>query len=171
MRNTLDLKIPGVRSEKVGERDNGKIFRLTEMSAFAGEKWAARMILALMKSGVDLPEGFEKMGMAGLASISMRAFGGIAPEVLLPLMDEMLSCVKCIPDPRHPDESARPLVEEDIEEIKTLLKIREKLLEVHLGFSLAEKLSIFKASAAALLKISPTTSTSTPSSESSLVEG
>ena len=164
-RRIIDFKIDGVPSNQRGERDNGKMFRLTEMSPFAAEKWAAKALLALMKSGVDVPENYKELGLAGLAGMSMKAFGGIDPETLIPLMDEMLSCVKCVPDPRHPEQSARPLVEEDIEEVTTLLKLRDKLLELHLGFSLAEKLSTFSASAAAVLDPSKTTSTSLPSSE------
>jgi hypothetical protein len=138
-------------------RDNGKMFRITEMSAFAAEKWAARALLALMKSGVEIPDNVAKAGLAGLAALTMRAFGGVAPEALLPLLDEMLSCVKCIPDPRHPDQSARALVEEDIEEVKTIFEIRRRLLDLHLGFSLAAKLSTFPASAAEAEPSSKTT--------------
>jgi hypothetical protein len=160
-RRVVDFKIPDAPATN---RDHGKLFRLTEMSPFAAEKWAAKALLALMKSGVNIPEDYKAMGLAALAGMTMKAFGCIEPGVLLPLMDEMLSCVQCIPDPRHPDASTRALVEEDIEEVTTLLKLREKLLDLHLGFSLAAKLSTFSASAAAMIG-SQTTSTSLPSSE------
>ena len=140
-RRTEEFKV-----EAVG-RDKGKIFLLTEMSAFAAEKWAAKALLALMKSGVDVPDDIANSGTAGLASIAMAAFGGVPPESLIALLDEMMSCVQCIPDPRNP-LSVRKLVEEDIEELVTLFEIRKRLLDLHLGFSLAAKLSKSPASAA-----------------------
>ena len=145
-RRTEEFKV-----EAVG-RDKGKIFLLTEMSAFAAEKWAAKALLALMKSGADIPETTLGAGTAGLASIAMTAFGNVPPEALMPLLDEMMSCVQCIPDPRNP-LSARKLVEEDIEEITTIFEIRKRLLDLHLGFSLAAKLSNSSASAAAIEQI------------------
>jgi len=156
-RRTEDFKV-----ESNG-RDKGKVFRLTEMSPFAAEKWAARAILALMKSGVEVPDDLAKAGLSGLAAITMRAFGSLAPDAVMPLLDEMLSCVTCIPDPRNP--LPRPLVEEDIEEVATIVEIRKRLLDLHLGFSLAAKLSTFSASAAATEQNSQTTLTSLPSSE------
>jgi hypothetical protein len=142
-------------------RDFGKIYLLTEMSAWAAEKWAARALLAIMKSA-DLPEDFASAGLSGVAALGMKAFGGIMPDALLPLMDEMLACVQVIPDPKHP--MPRGLVEEDIEEINTLFEIRKRLLDLHLGFSLAAKLSAFSASAATILS-SKNMSTSQQSSE------
>ena len=156
-RRTEDFKVT-----EVG-RDQGKTFRLTEMSAFHAERWAAKALLALMKSGVEVPEDVASAGLSGLAAIAMKAFGNLEPEALLPLLDEMLLCVQCIPDPRNP--LPRALVEEDIEEMKTLLAIRKKLIDLHLGFSLAAKLSSYSASAAATNPTSPDTSTSLQSSE------
>lgn len=154
-RRTKDFKV-----EAVG-RDHGKIFRLTEMSAFAAEKWAARALLALMKSGVEVPDDVVQAGLPGLAAISMRAFGNLAPDALMPLLDEMLSCVQVVPSANV----VRPLVEEDIEEVTTLLSIRRELLDLHLGFSIAAKLSTFSASAAKT-QDSQNTPTSTQPSES-----
>jgi len=142
MRREKDFKV-----EAVG-RDQGKLFHLTEMSAFAAEKFAAKVILALMKSGVKIPENVKDAGLAGLATIAMSAFGGIHPDVLMPLLDEMMECVKIVPDPRNPIGSIRALVPEDIDEVATLLKLRQELLELHLGFSLAAKLSNLMAEAA-----------------------
>jgi hypothetical protein len=61
--------------------------------------------------------------------------GNIRWEQAEPLLNEMMQCVMR-------KESAtviRPLVEEDIDEITTLLMLRREVLELHLGFSLAEK--------------------------------
>ena len=135
-------------------RDKGKRFFLTEMSATQAEKWAARALLALTKSGVEIPDDAAALGLAGVAAVGLKAFSGIPWELAEPLLDEMMQCVQIKTDPAHP-EVIRSLIEEDIEEVATRLKIRLELLELHIGFSLAARLSTLKASAAG--KASPTT--------------
>ena len=120
-----------------GKRDAGKHFVLTEMSAVRAEKWAARALLALLKSGVELPDDASQAGLAGIAAVGIKAFGRIDWTLAEPLMDEMMECVQ-FKYGRRPEE-VRALVEEDIEEIVTRLAIRKELLELHLGFSLAAK--------------------------------
>ena len=131
-------------------RDKGKTFLLTEMSASQAEKWAARALLALLKSGVHVPDEVASTGIAGLATIAIQAFGGISWELAEPLLDEMMNCVQIKPDPRNPNV-IRALIEDDVEEVTTRLLLRKELLELHLGFSLAAKLSTLKASAAAMI--------------------
>ena len=130
-----------------GKRDSGKTFLLTEMSAVRAEKWAARALLALLKSGVELPEDAAQAGLAGIAAVGIKAFGSIDWTLAEPLMDEMMECVQVLPDPRN-EKVVRPLFEEDIEEVTTRLAIRKELLELHLGFSLAAKLSTSRTSEA-----------------------
>jgi hypothetical protein len=148
-RRTKDFKV------EASGRDQGKIFRLTEMSAFATEVWAAKALLALLNAGVDIPDNVKDAGLAGLASIALSALGKMPAESLIPLMEEMMTCVQAVPDPRNP--LPRPLFPDDIEEVMTLLKIRKELLELHLGFSLAAKLSSSTASAAEAETTSQTT--------------
>lgn len=121
-------------------RDKGKIFYITEMPASQAERWAMRAILALAKSGVDLPEDIASLGMGGLAAVGVRALAGLRYEDAGPLLDEMMSCVQYTPDPakRH---FHRPLIEngtegDDIEEVITRVELRREVLELHMGFSL-----------------------------------
>ncbi len=114
-------------------RDKGKVFVLTEMPASRAESWAMRALLALMESGVELPDGFERMGMAAMAEIGIRALSGLRWEVAEPLLDEMLSCVMIMPDPHKP-HVIRNLIEEDIEEIMTRIKIRAEIWKLHTDF-------------------------------------
>lgn len=116
-------------------RDQGKVFHIIEMPAFQAEKWAVRALLAMARSGIELPEGIEHAGLAGLATVSLRAMAGVSFAEAEPLMDEMLGCVTFQPDPKQP-AVRRGLVETDIEEITTLVKLRAEALELHLGFSL-----------------------------------
>jgi hypothetical protein len=126
--------------EKEG-RDLGKTYLLTEMDTFKAEKWAARLILALIKSGIELPEGSADQGMAGLMSVVpsiLKGVGGISWEVLEPLLDEMMNCVEVIPDSNKP--AIKRKINEaygDIEEVLTLMTLRAELIELHTGFSFA----------------------------------
>ena len=136
-----------VVSEDPENRDKGKNFLLTEMSAVQAEKWAARALLALLKSGIELPENAASAGLAGVAAVGIKAFGAIPWDLAEPLLDEMMSCVRFIP----PAKNVEPmlLLPDMIEEVTTLLAIRKELLELHLGFSLAAKLSTLQTLVAA----------------------
>lgn len=116
-------------------RDKGKTFVITEMPSAQAEAWAMRAILAVMSGDVALPEGFERMGMAGMAELGIRAFAGLRWEVAKPLLDEMWECVAIMPDPRAP-HVVRPVMEDagDIEEVSTRLKLRKDVLVMHMDF-------------------------------------
>lgn len=114
-------------------RDKGKLFLLTEMSAAQGEAWAMRVLLALMGSNVQLPEDFEQLGMAALAELGLKAVAGLKWEIAEPLLNEMLACVQIIPDPTKTFVH-RELIDSDIEEISTRLKLRVEAWNLHISF-------------------------------------
>ncbi len=115
-----------------GKRDAGKVFEITEMAAVAAEKWAARALLALARGGIELPDDLAGAGLAGLAAIGLDALGRLPWEAAEPLLDEMFECVKIVPDPARP--VVRNLVESDIEEVATILKLRREVLALHVDF-------------------------------------
>lgn len=114
-------------------RDLGKRFVITEMPALRAEKWAFRTLAALAKSGVEIPEDVQAMGMAAIAAIGFQALAGIDFRDAEPLLDEMLSCLQIKPDPKHP-QVIRPLVEDDMEEIVTILRLRREVFGIHTDF-------------------------------------
>lgn len=126
---TLTIDTPG--------RDVNKTFYVKEMSATKAERWATRALLALLKSGVEVPEDIAQAGLAGVAAMGLRAFGGIDFADAEPLLAEMLACVQIIPDASRPMVK-RAIIEDDIEEVTTLLRLREEVLSIHLGFSLRD---------------------------------
>jgi len=117
-------------------RDQGKTFFIKEMSALAAESWGARAVLCLAKSNPELPEDYASLGLAGLMAFGIRALAGMPWSEAKPLLDEMLSCVTVIPDPTRP-QVKRQLIEDDIEEIGTLLQLRDEVINLHTGFSIA----------------------------------
>ena len=115
-------------------RDKGKTYVLTEMPAAKVEKWAFRAFLALAKAGVDVPDDIATAGVAGLAEFGLKGLSGLSFEDAEPLLDEMMTCVTMCPDRRHP-EVVRALVESDIEEIATCIRLRAEVFKLHVNFS------------------------------------
>lgn len=134
-RNTINYPIDD------NGRDRGKIFVITELPASQAESWAMRAILALIAGGIELPDGFELMGMAGLAEIGIKALSKLSWKDAEPLLAEMWQCIRIMPDPSKP-HIIRNLIEEDIEEIATRVKLRAEVWKLHVGFLKAGALSI-----------------------------
>lgn len=131
MRKEKDIKI----TEE--NRDKGKLFRVTEMPAERAEDWALRLFLGLARSGFEIPDEVQQMGMRGLAVIGLKALGGLEYGDAKVLMDEMMECVSIVRDQQHP-QSASPLLPEDIEEVSTRFELRKEVFELHTGFSTAD---------------------------------
>lgn len=139
-------------------RDKGKVFLLTEMSATRAEEWGSRFLLSMTRAGVDVPDDFLDRGMAGVAMLALRAVGGLTWGDSKPLLDEMFTCVKIIPDPTR-KSVVRELIEDDIEEVSTRIHLRERIITLHTGFSIADAISKYRQ-APATDGIMQTTSTS-----------
>ena len=114
-------------------RDKGKSFTLTEMSAYDGERWALRAILAITNTGAAVPAEALEAGMAGLAVVGIQAMGLLKADTVQPLLDELWACVKYQPNPKT---LARQPMENDIEEVSTRVDIYQALLKLHTGFSM-----------------------------------
>lgn len=140
-------------------RDAGKVFEITEMSAMRAEKWATRALLAVTKSGVEIPEDIARAGLAGVAALGIKIFSGVKYEDAEPLLREMMECVAIIPNPAD-RRVKRALVEDDIEEVSTLLKLREDVFALHLNFSPAAFRSKLASAAAGMTAVSPNIATS-----------
>jgi len=115
-------------------RDKGKAFVLTEMPASQAERWALRAFLTLAKSGIEVPDNLAQMGMAGIALLGVQALSRAPWQDAEPLLDEMFGCIQIQATPGKPG-TIRALVEDDIEEVATRLKLRAELLKLHTGFS------------------------------------
>lgn len=129
-------------------RDKAKVFVITEMAPARAEAWATRAILALMKANVDIPEGFDRLGMAGLAELGLKALGSLSYDVLEPLLAEMLTGVTVMPDPSK-THIVRNMIDGDIEEIMTLVKLRAEIWKLNASFFITAAPSIFNRGQAA----------------------
>lgn len=114
-------------------RDHGKVFYIREMSATQAEWWAIRAGLAMAKNGVNLPDNFSDMGMAGMAKVGLEMVAKIPPEDARPLLDELMKCVQAVPNPADKNIN-RPLIDDDTEEVMTRLKLRGEVFKLHVDF-------------------------------------
>ena len=149
MRKTIDVVV-----ETEG-RDKGKAFRITEMSAHKAEDWGLRALTVMNRSTADIPDLQSAFGAGFIvvAAYGLRALMSANFDEAKPLLDEMMACVHRIPSPEAYPHLTRALVatdtEEDTEEIATRLWLRDKVLELHTGFSLAAAISTWQAQTAA----------------------
>lgn len=146
-RKTVTVRVP--RFEGTDNRDLDKSFFLTEWPASTSEKWAMRMLLAFNRSAGEIPLNLAGIGMEGIAILGINTFlrGAIQAAEIIPLLDELLECVKIVRDPDTPDKATgEPVVHAiipdiDIEEVATRLWLRSEVLRLHTNFSPADALS------------------------------
>ena len=139
-------------------RDKGKTFHLKEMSVIQAERWATRALQAAARAGVHIDDGMLAMGMQGVAIVGIKGLMVASSADTDPLMDEMLTCISVKPDPRNP-QIIRPLFDDDIEELATLVTLRMEVIKLHTGFSMSVEDS--KSTSETLKN---TTSSNTPTS-------
>ena len=120
----------------------GKIYVINEWSAGRAEAWALKMFIALKGSGNEISESEARLGIVGVALAGINTFlrAAIDPAVLIPLLDEMLTCVTIIRDHARPDIESPLSSEDDIEEVPTRLWLRSEVIKLHTGFSPADAL-------------------------------
>jgi hypothetical protein len=125
-------------------RDYGKRYRITEMSAMAAEKWAARATLALAnRLTQELPAEVSDELVANPTLVGVaRAFAilrGLQFPEISPLMDELWDCVLVVEDFGVRD-LFRAGSSDDIEEPRTLIELRNEIMQLHVGFTMAASL-------------------------------
>lgn len=152
-------------------RDKGKVFVITEMPAAQAEEWFTRALMLVTRAGVDVPPNIFQHGAMGFAVMGIGAvLAGLGkapwPDVK-PLMDELFACVAIRSPNGTQTISERFLVDGQIEEFTTRFKLREEVLSMHLGFSIAARLSDYRRAATELMSRLQTTETSSTKSGSS----
>lgn len=117
-------------------RDKGKKFKITEMSAIALDKWASKAILALANSGADIPAD-SLNGIQGLGTLSangiMKLITQLKYEQAQPLYDELLNCCEFLDGSSGRSLSVQN-ADEIVEELTTLLKLRWEVLKLSFDF-------------------------------------
>lgn len=136
-------------------RDKGKRFRITEMAAPAAEEWGMRALTILGRSGVELPAEAIGGNMLAIAAFGLQAIIQADFDAAKPLLAEMMGCVKLLQTTEGGSTTERPLYPDDVEEVSTLSWLRDNVLELHTGFSVAAYLSKLRAQVEAARTLSP----------------
>lgn len=165
-RKTKTIIIPKAE----GNRDSGKTFLITEMSAAASEKWALRALGAIANSGMEIPAELMQLGMGTLVAVGFKGLLTMQFDDAEPLLDEMMACIAILPDPKNPNVQ-RPVDDEDIEDVTTRLLLRSEVFELHTGFSPAGFLSKLGKSANQTPDISDSSMFPKPSETPSPADG
>ncbi len=142
-------------------RDHGKTFLITELPAADAEDWFERATRLLVTTGAEVPSNIFQHGPQGFAVMGIgAALAGLARAPwyeVKTLLAEMMACVALRAGPMTVTGA---VMESQIEEIATRLRLREEVLSLHLGFSLRDALSRYRDMVVAMTSISPTTPTS-----------
>lgn len=139
-------------------RDHGKQFLLTEMPAAEAEEIAIRVL------GGRFPDAIMTYGMAGIAILGIPALYSLPFDVSKPIWDRIMACVRPVGTESAPASLRADSV---IEEVATRVQLRLEVLELHLGFSLADArrvLSDLARSAEATSETSQTSPSASPQS-------
>jgi hypothetical protein len=137
-------------------RDRGKVFTIREMPAAQATEWFDRAMQLIARSGIDVPPDIFEHGPAGFAVIgigaAMSAVGRAPYSDVKPLLEELMNCVVSLRSPGTAVDITMPAaIMSQIEEVATILHLREEVLSLHLGFSLAARLSEFRTMAALMM--------------------
>ena len=113
-------------------RDAGQTYIVEEMPVAVADRWAMRAGMELLASNFD---GFDPQeGMLGMAKLSLQALRGIDKSEAITLLDELLDCVKFVPEggtPRKLDVSFG-----DVQDFSTLWTLRKEVFSLHIDFLL-----------------------------------
>lgn len=110
-------------------RDRGKTFFITEPPCEEIENMVLRAVFGLGRAGVELPPEILQLGAAPTAYAIGSAFTKIPSRLGLQLAAELMTCVQ-----RVEGKLNRSLVENDIEDITTRLKLKGEVLKLIFGF-------------------------------------
>jgi hypothetical protein len=146
MRKEKDVTIGPDTAPSEEGRDYGKVFHITEMSAFAADEWSNRAALALLpRLTREVPEDVVQQMSDNPNMATVERIGLILGNISFPdtreLLKELMDCVKIVPDPNNPNP--RPIGmagSVDIEDVETIHFLRKEAMALHTGFTLAASL-------------------------------
>ena len=137
-------------------RDKGKIYHLREMPSVPAEAWFMRAMQMLIRAGIEVPSNIFEQGAQGFIIMGIGAcltgLGQAPYEDYKLLMDDMLTCLVGYQEAAGaPKITNFNQIMEQTEEVSTLVKLREEIISLHLGFSLAARLQTYREAVVALV--------------------
>lgn len=122
-------KVQSFTVEKAN-RDQGKTFIITEMSAEDAHEWAVKAIFGIMNAGVDMSDDLVQMGMGGIAMMGLKSLTKLPHSVARPLLDQMRECVQIKQELAI--GGARKLMPGDFEEAITIFELEKIAITMHI---------------------------------------
>jgi hypothetical protein len=140
MATELQPRDPGKRKTALvtidaDNRDRGKRFLITEMSAFQTEHWGRRLVAKLAREGVPVPAAVASLGMAALPSYPILTYLSWIDDQAL--VGELIDCVQTYVEAAGVPMPHR-LRENEIEEAITIIHLRMEVIALCAGFTLAD---------------------------------
>ncbi|PUX35955.1 hypothetical protein [Cronobacter sakazakii] len=125
-------EIPYVVMEE--NRDKGKEFIITEMSAWDADEMAQDIFRAMGDCNyTGIPADVIAMGCAGLATVGLSVLSASSPEVSRQLRDRLLSTVQIVIT-HDGDRQIRAVKSIDFEEVSTIRSLMDKVFKVNFDF-------------------------------------
>ncbi|MED9625555.1 hypothetical protein RCO00_03610 [Escherichia coli] len=115
-------------------RDNGKEFIITEMSAWDADELAQDLFRSMGESGFSgIPDDVIAMGCAGLATLGLNVLSVASPEVARKLRDRLMSTVQIVIT-HEGSRQVRTVKPVDFEEVSTIRQVMDKVFKVNFDF-------------------------------------
>lgn len=115
-------------------RDKGKEFVITEMSAWSADEMAQDIFRAMGDADFSsIPADVISMGCAGLATVGLSVLSSSSPEVSRQLRDRLMDTVQIVIT--HEGKSqARPAKPIDFEEVTTIRTLMDQVFKLNFDF-------------------------------------
>ena|ERR1700722_18158261 len=110
-------------------RDKGKQFRITEWPCIQSENWILRAVFGLGKAGVEIPPEILQLGAAPTVYAIASQASRIPSRLGIRLAQELMGCVQIVEK-----SIVRSLVDNDIEDVTTRLRLKSEVLKLIFGF-------------------------------------
>ncbi len=116
-------------------RDKGKEFIITEMSAWDADELAQDIFRAMGESDFsEIPADVIAMGCAGLATVGLSVLSASSPEVARTLRNRLMSTVQIAITHEGQQQVRKVNGSIDFEEVSTIRKIMDKVFQVNFDF-------------------------------------
>lgn len=115
-------------------RDKGKEFIITEMSAWDADELAQDIFRAMGDSDFSaIPADVIAMGCAGLATVGLSVLSAASPDVSRNLRDRLLQTVQIVitHEGRRQVRQVKPI---DFEEVSTIRTLMDQVFRVNFDF-------------------------------------
>lgn len=115
-------------------RDKGKEFIITEMSAWSADEMAQDIFRAMGDADFSsIPADVISMGCAGLATVGLSVLSASSPEVSRQLRDRLMDTVQIVitHDGKSQVRPAKPI---DFEEVTTIRALMDQVFKLNFDF-------------------------------------